>query len=366
MIIYRQRRSIYVFIMAKILIVYASFGEGHKRGAQALKYLPGACFCDLLNFTHPILRKIYSSGYLAVAQYFPGIWKGLFFYTKKNFFSSWVDKINRKIFASFLKYLKDTRPEIIIVTHFFPSSLIADIKGELNFKVISVITDLRVHSLWVSDCIDHYFAALEVTKRDLIGLGVASDKITAGYVPLREGFLKGISPESVRKKFALDLKPVLIFVSSLRGKSSYLKKSIRILSKDFNIFLIYGKNKRLKRYLEGLNSSCIRFFPFYDEIWELFLASSVIIAKPGGMTVFEGLYMRKPFIFTHYIPGQEEENMEVLIKHDIAKLVRGQKELIEAAYYYSSKANWLRGNYPLEVKDIGKPLSDLIERWSNA
>lgn len=351
--------------MAKVLIVYASFGEGHKRGAQALSYLPGVCFCDLLDFTHPLLKKIYSSGYLAITQYFPYLWKGLFFYTKKKFFSSWVDEINRKIFASFLRYLKDSRPEIIIVTHFFPSSLITDIKYELNFKVISVITDLRVHSLWVSDCIDHYFAALETTKNDLINLGVESDKITTGYVPLREGFLKDISPESVRKKFAWDLRPILIFVLSLKGRFSYLKKSIQILSKDFNIFLIYGKNKKLKRYAKGLKSPHIRIFPFYDQIWELFLMSSVIIAKPGGMTIFEGLYMRKPFIFTHYIPGQEEENMEILVKHDMAKLVQGQKELIEAVYYYTSKASWLRDNYPLEVKYIGEPLSDLIGKWSN-
>lgn len=351
--------------MAKILIVYASFGEGHKRGAQALNYLPEAHSCDLLNFTHPLLRKIYSLSYLAVTQHFPHFWRWLFFYTKKNFFSAWVDKINRKIFASFLKYLKDTRPEIIIVTHFFPSSLVETVKSKFNFKVISIITDLRVHSLWVSDCVDHYFAALEVTKGDLIGLGVDKNKVTAGYVPLREGFLKGISWELAHKKFDLSLRPTLFFVSSLSGKFPYLKKSIQILLKDFNIFIIYGKNKKLKKYLQNLNSPRIRFFSFYDKIWELFPASSVIVAKPGGMTIFEGLYMKKPFIFTHYIPGQEKENMDVLVSCGIAKLVRDRKELVEAVNQYSSKSGWLKDNYPLEVKDISKPLTELIQKWSN-
>ena len=352
--------------MSKILIVYASFGEGHKRGAQALKYLPEASICDLLNFTNPLLRKIYSLSYLAVTRYFPYLWGVLFFFAKRSFFCSCVDKINRLIFSSFFKYLKKTNPKIIIVTHFFPSSLVTSIKDEAGFKVISVITDLRVHPMWVTECVDHYFAALEVTKNDLVNLGVGKEKVTAGFVPLREGFLKEISPEFLRKKFYLGSKPSIIFVSSLRRKFPYSKKLIQSLLKDFNIFLIYGRDRGLKKRLEGLNSPNIRFFPFYDEIWELICASSVIISKPGGMTIFEGLYKKKPFVFTHYIPGQEKGNIKILIKEGIAKFARGGKQLTKAIYYFNEINSKLKDNYPIEVKDIRKPLSGLIEKWSDA
>lgn len=352
--------------MAKTLIVYASFGEGHKRAALALKYLPDAQLCDLLSFASPFLRKIYSLSYLTITQYFPWLWKGLFFSAKQKLFSSWLNRINRSIFSPFFKYLRDGRPGIIIVTHFFASSLITTIKNELNCKVAAVITDLRVHPLWVAECIDHYFAALEVTKGDLINLGVANDKITSGYVPLRLGFLEEIPVESLRKKFDLNSRPILVFVSSLRGRFPYLKGAIEALVNDFNIFLIYGKNKKLKKCLEDLDSPYIRLFSFYDQIWELFSASTIIISKPGGMTIFEGLYKRKPFIFTHYIPGQERANMTLLIKHGIARFVRGEEELVAAVHYYNTRNSELQNNYPLEVKDIRKPLLALITRWSNA
>ncbi len=351
--------------MAKIVIVYASFGEGHRRGAEALKYLPDALVCDLLNFTNPLLRKIYSLSYLIITQYFPFLWRILFFFAKIKLFSSCVDKINRSIFSSFFKYLEKRRPKIIIVTHFFPSSLISPIKKKINFKVISVITDLRVYPLWVAGCVDHYFAALEVTKQDLINLGVAKEKITVGFVPLREGFLKDIPRESLRKKFSLGARPSLIFVSSSRGRFPYLKKSIQILLKSFNIFLIYGRNLELKRRLERLNSPYIRLFSFYDEIWELICASSLIVSKPGGMTIFEGLYKKKPFVFTQYIPGQEKGNMKLLVEKGVARFARGGKQLIKAIYYFNETGSKLRDNYPIEVKDIRKPLSSLIEKWSD-
>ena len=186
-----------------------------------------------------------------------------------------------------------------------------------------------------------------------------------GFVPLREGFLKAIPLESLRKKFYLGPRPSLIFVSSSRGRFPYLKKSIQILLKDFNIFFIYGRNLKLKKHLEKLNSPHIRLFSFYDKIWELIYASSLIVSKPGGMTIFEGLYKKKPFVFTHYIPGQEKGNMKLLIKEGIAKFVRGRKQLVKAIYYFNQISNKLRDNYPLEVKDIRKPLSSLIEKWSN-
>ena len=352
--------------MARIVIVYASFGEGHRKGAEALKYLPDSSICDLLDFTNPLLRKIYSLGYLIITQYFPFLWRILFFFAKIKFFASCLDKTHRWIFSAFFKYLEKNRPKIIIVTHFFPSSLISSIKRKINFKVISVITDLRVHPLWVAGCVDHYFAALEVTKQDLINLGVAKSKITTGFVPLRVGFLKDIPLEFLHKKFHLSLRPSLIFVSSSRGRFPYLEKSIQTLLKSFNIFLIYGRNLKLKKHIEKLNSPHIRLFSFYDEIWELICASSLIVSKPGGMTIFEGLYKKKPFVFTHYIPGQEKENMKLLVKEGIAKFARGPKQLTEAICYFNQIGSKLRNNYPIEVKDIGKPLSSLIESWSDA
>ena len=352
--------------MAKIIIVYASFGEGHKKGAEALKYLSDAVICDLLDFTNPLLRKIYSTGYLIITQYFPYLWRALFFFTKIKFFSFCVDKFNCLIFSSFFKYLRELNTEIMIVTHFFPSSLIVPIKNKMKFKVISVVTDLRVHPLWFSESVDHYFVALEITKQDLINIGVEKDKITSGFVPLREGFLKDISSGFLAEKFHLGARPSLIFVSSSQGKFLFLLKSIKDLLKNFNIFFIYGKNLRLKKKLERLKSPYLRFFSFYSEIWELISASSIIISKPGGMTIFEGIYKKKPFIFTHYIPGQEKDNMKFLIKKGVAKFVRRKEQLIDAIYHFDKISNELKNDYPIEVGDIRKPLSNLIAKWCNA
>ncbi len=342
------------------MVIHAGFGEGHRKAAHAVADAVGAGYHDLLDFTHPLIKKIYSASYLITTQHFPYLWKAAFTSTKNNFISFCLHKLHKIIFASFFAYLRKNRPKIVIITHFFISDLLGLLKDELKIKTISVITDLRVHPLWVHKCIDYYFVALDITKDDLIRSGVAKERIFSGFVPLREGFLKPVSKEHLQEKFGLKERPVITFVSSIRGKFPFLKEALNTLLKEFNIFIIYGRNEKLKDYLEDLNSPYIRFFPFYEEIWDLMSMSSLIITKPGGLTVFEGMYKRKPFVFTHYIPGQEKENMDVLMNYGIAKFAASKNELIAAIDYFKNESEQLQKNYPLDIKSIKEPLQDLI------
>jgi len=352
--------------MDKILVVHAGFGEGHKKAAHAVADAVGGAECDLLDFSSPLIKKIYSASYLFTTQYFPYLWQVAFTSTKHDFFSFCLNKIHQKIFSRFFSYLRKSKPKVIVITHFFASDLIALVKKELDIKTISIVTDLRVHPLWVNESVDHYFVALDITKNDLIRLGVGKDKITSGFVPLRDGFLADTPKDNLQKKFSLGIRPSILFVSSLRGKFPFFKKSLQNLLKDFNVFIIYGRNKRLKKYLEHLDSPYVRFFPFYEQIWDLMSLSSIVIAKPGGLTVFEGIYKKKAFIFTHYIPGQEKENMDLLIRQGVAKFVRSKEELISAINYFRDKEDKLREDYPIEVKDIREPLKNLIQTCLSA
>lgn len=346
--------------MAKIIIVYASFGEGHKRAAQALEGIVDGLSVDFLDFSYSFIKKFYSLSYLFISEYFPYIWQTLFFLAKKKFLYFLLNIFHKCIFFTFFKYLKENKPKAVIVTHFFPLSFITAVKDKLDLTLISVITDLRVHPLWVNKGVDYYFVALDKAKDDLLKMGITEKKIISGFVPLRQGFLTDTSREDLYQKFSFKPRPTLIFVSSLRGRFPFFKKATKILLKNFNIFVIYGRNKKLKKYLESLNSPDIKLFPFYENIWELISLSSVIITKPGGLTLFEGIYKKKPFIFTHYIPGQEKANMDLLIKYGIAKFVVNAEELIEAVDYFLRNSRELRKSYPLEIKSIDEPLKNLL------
>lgn len=51
-------------------------------------------------------------------------------------------------------------------------------------------------------------------------------------------------------------------------------------------------------------------------------ASDIIITKPGGLTVTEALACNIPMAVFDAIPGQEEENAEFLLKHNMAVRIK--------------------------------------------
>ncbi len=349
--------------MDKILLIYASFGEGHKRCAYSLKdYLNAPCV-DLLDFSYPFLKKLYIFLYLTVTERLPYFWNFIYASTRSSHLRFLVNQIQEFLFFPFFEYLRKTRPKVIITTHFFPLGFIDKLKKELNIKVITIVTDIRAHPIWANSCVDMYFVAHEETKKDLIKLNIEPSKIISGYVSLRQGFLNMPRHISIKEKFSLDEKPAILFMSSLRGNFPDADEIISEIKDKFNIFFIYGKNLKLRTYLESLRLPNLKFFPSYEEIWELFSISSIIVTKPGGLTIFEGIYTKKLFIFMRYIPGQEKENMAFLEKYGIGKFVESKSEFLKALDYFNERKKDLTDNYPINFSDIRLVIKETINSF---
>jgi len=350
--------------MVDFLIVHASFGQGHKKAACALgEYFHKDCY-DLLDFTHPLIRKIYSSNYVTITQRIPFLWRSFTFLFRNKYLRALLNNIHKSIFSSFVKLIEKKKPQTVIITHFFPAGLLKSLKNKFEMKIITVITDLRVHPVWANEVSDYYIVALDQTRDDLIKLGVNKQKIFTGFASLRTGFLTDTSLDSecLSEKFMLPSRPAVLFMSSSRGNFPLLVDSIKELTKKYNLFIIYGNNLELKSYLEKLDSPHIQFFSYYKNIWELMSQSLVVVGKPGGLTVFEGIYQKTFFIFTHFIPGQEEGNMDVLIRAGVAKFATTKAELINGIEHFEKNQKNITDKYPLILNSAHIPINELIEK----
>lgn len=350
--------------MPKILVVHASFGQGHKQAALAISsHLKVPCH-DLLDFAPGFMKKIQSSAYLYVTKNFPFGWKFFFDISQHKLVVNVLKFLNLITYFPFITYLKKNKPDIIITTHFFPPQLLSILKKRIGSMLISVVTDIKPHRLWAESSVDKFFVATKQTKKWLIDLGINKEKIIPGYVSIRKGFLKKEKQSELYQKFNLDpSRQSILFVSSASGNFQFLEDTLKNLSAKFNLLIIHGKNAKLKKYLDQLQKENIKYFHFYQKIWELISISSVIVTKPGGLTVFEGGYKKKPFVFTHFIPGQEEDNMNFLKKRGVAMIAHNAKDLIESIIHLAEKEKILKDNYPLEFKDIRKPLDEIINNY---
>lgn len=348
----------------KTLVIHASFGQGHKQAALAISsHLKVPCH-DLLDFTLPVLKKIQSAAYLYLTKNLPWLWRFLFNLARLKIIEKLLAIINFLTYFPFVRYLRKENPKILISTHFFPPRIANLVKDKLEFIQIVIVTDIRPHPQWAAPGIDKFFVPTLKSKQWLTALGINPDKIKSGYIALREGFLKNLDPVGLYQKFNLDPKrKTLLLVPSTSKNFQLFQKAIENFIRDFNLIIIYGKNEKLKNYLNQLKEEKIKSFSFYSKMWELVSISKVIVAKPGGLTVFEGVYKEKFFVFTHFIPGQEEENLNFLKKFGLAQTAFSAKDLITAVKNFAARKNQPNQEYPVKFKDIRDPLSQLIEKY---
>ena len=117
--------------------------------------------------------------------------------------------------------------------------------------------------------------------------------------------------------------PTILMMAGSFGVSNVFDvyENIIDIDLDFQIILVTGKNQKLYNHFEeviGSSPKKTKLIYFTEEINKFMQASDMIITKPGGLTVTEALACNIPMAVFDAIPGQEEENAEFLLKHNMA------------------------------------------------
>ena len=97
-------------------------------------------------------------------------------------------------------------------------------------------------------------------------------------------------------------------------------------------------------------------YGYTTEVYELMSVSSLIVTKPGGLTISESLSKELPIIILNPIPGQEAKNTEYLISEGVAVKADSAADaalLTEMLLGNRSKLEQMRGN----ASRIAKPRS---------
>src|SRR4030042_4493938 len=188
----------------KILIVYATAGIGHKKAATAIKKaydemkLPGTevTLIDALDYTNNFFKWSYLQAYLLMVNKLPLFW-GLSYYLTDipfvDFFVSYIRRINNRANSKKLvNYILDTKPDVIISTHFFASEVIANLKQKslMLSRLVTIVTDYRLHAWWVCEGTDAYIVARGDTRRDLQRGKVEPGNIKVIGIPIEPIFSK--------------------------------------------------------------------------------------------------------------------------------------------------------------------------------
>lgn len=327
----------------KILIIYASYGNGHKAiGKYIERYfleqnlsLEIKCI-DLMDYAMPLIGKISQK----VNSFFmlkTPIIHDMFYKGSNTVVGGYVvDHISTVLFKNkkMRKVLVDFNPDLTIATHFFGSSLISHYnnKGLINSKLVTVVTDYESCELWLNDykCDDYLIVGDKSEVPFLVKRGIDKKKIKPLGIPIAPITNTSFKKENLLKKLGIkgDRLVCTFFGGGGNGSTTSIPFIKRLMKNNLNLDIIYiaGNNKKSKdivdNYIKNNNITNVHTLGFVTNVPEILQVSDFVISKPGGAQSTECLYFHKPILMINASGGQEIANYKFFTKNGYGKRFR--------------------------------------------
>lgn len=325
--------------MKKILIMYATYGTGHKKIAEYIKnYLNTHSnyeveMIDILKYSTPILGVLSQKTFEKINFSIPYLWDVIYdtFNRKIKLFPKNTLVMSTFKFKGLKKKIKNFNPDLIISTHYFCSTIISQYKKKkkIDSKLITVVTDYEAHEFWIADekYEEYIIIGNKLEKKELVKKGLDKNKIKDIGIPLSNEF----NPNNYDKnktiktyKLNKDLKTLVFFCSRGRITSNYAKELVKS-NLNYNIIIVTGNNAKLRNKLKEIKKNYqndnIKILGYINNVPELLNIADLVITKPGGATVTECLYFNVPMMFIGRQSGQEKANSRYLEKQKCAQKI---------------------------------------------
>lgn len=314
---------------ADILIIWASYGQGHRRAAEALEaafhHLRPDLSVQLADYnliSNAKFHQVVTKAYLQTVQTMPAVYD--YYYrllARMNDRSLVYQSINHIGLKHMERAIQAVAPRVVISVFPTSSGTVGELKryGLMAAPLVTVITDNVVHSQWLHSYTDLYLVGSEQVRRGLLAMGVAPERVKATGIPIDPRFSR--LPDRRKARAALGLSqeaPVVLVLGGAARKGSgvdAVASALLQVGQPLQALLVAGDGTAveevsglLQREAGGLPAGW-RILPHLDDPCTAMAAADLLVSKAGGLTVSEALASGLPMVLFGFLPGQEEANV---------------------------------------------------------
>ena len=325
-------------VMPRILVLTLSFGSGHLRASHAIaKELKHAeprahvWVVDALEECRPLFRACYEWPYWFMLRYAPALWDRLnrarLEDQHERTAPQWAFRLGcPKVFEA----IESFKPDVIVAGEVAgcEMAVIARQMGITQAPIINVITDYEAEPIWVKREVDAYFVPDENVRMELIDWGAPAERIAISGIPVDPAFDHVRSMRSVPVNGEL---PIVLLMGGGMGPTR-MDEVARLLGESsvpMEIVAVTGHDKRARRKLEGLKVESpisLKVLGWTDDVAALMQTASILVTKPGGLTIAEAALCSLPTVFFDPIPGAEFVNARRMVDAGAAIISKGADE----------------------------------------
>ena len=359
--------------MPRILILTAAYGEGHNAAANALatafnEEAPGtAIVVDIFAQARPRLNEVVRRSYLAAINGAPRLWRLLYAVMDRP----WFMRACRLFMGAQARQLGRVlaREQPAAVCSSFPAYaiLLGDLarQGRLNAPHFNIVTDsISINSIWWRPGCDGWFVPNEDTYGVMRAAGVDPARLHVSGFPVTPFFRKheGIV---IRPDLAAGAAPRILYIINSGTRNAEATARLLLAQSEWEVTCTVGRDEALRQTLLGAAAGRSRraeILGWTDQIPHLLMSHHVVVSKAGGATTQEAVAARCPMIVNQVVPGQEEGNCELLLRHGAGALATTPDEVISTlrrafADRGQGWAAWEAALRPMARPDAGRTVA---------
>jgi processive 1,2-diacylglycerol beta-glucosyltransferase len=325
-------------VVPRILVLTLSFGSGHVRASQAiakeLKHIAPRAdvrVVDALEECRPLFRACYEWPYWFMLRYAPALWDRLNSGRLENKHErtapQWAFRLGcPKVFEA----IQSFRPDVIVAGEVAgcEMAVIARQIGLTQAPIVNVITDYEAEPIWVKPEVDAYLVPDEGVRAELIDWGAPAERVEISGIPVDPAFDRSrrIGAGHIEQDF-----PIVLLMGGGMGptRMDEVARQLGESKAPMHIVAVAGYDKRARRKLETLKLKSpvsLEVLGWTDDVAALMQAASILVTKPGGLTIAEAALCSLPTIFFDPIPGAEFVNARRMVDGGAAVISKGANE----------------------------------------
>lgn len=363
--------------MKKVLILTASFGEGHNTAARnvrdALELASeevGVEVLDLIASTYGAFGSLLRKTHLQVVQRTPRLWAEIYRWLDNSPLLDRNFGMMTRLRNALGDILHEYQPDCVVSTYPAYAHVIRELykdHAERPFRLITVVTDsITVNSVWYRAESDYYCVANDLTAAVLKSGGVAAKRIKVLGFPVSPLFAEAGLPAVAVPRTAADAR-LLYIINSGKRKAEKLIDQLLDVPK-IGLTITVGKDPDLKaKVLEQTSEHADRVsvLGWTNQMPQLMRTHHLVISKAGGATVQETIAAQCPIIINQIIPGQETGNarlIETLKIGAVAEDAKDVRDWVERSLTDGAKLwrQWRSSLEKVSVPDASARIAELI------
>lgn len=330
----------------RIFILTLSFGSGHVRAALAIeaelkRSAPQAelRLIDALAVCRRLFRVFYVWPYWVMVRYAPLLWKRFFearvARRDKQTAPAWAFSYGcHEVFEEIARFNPHTVVAVEVAA--CEMAVIAKRSGLTTARIINVITDHEAEPVWVKPEVDLYVVADERVCKQICEWGAQPQKIAVLGIPTDAGFSIEHDLESTRARCGIqDDLPLVLLMGGGQGPTRMDKIAARLCQSRLPLHLvaIAGRDVRVAKRLNRIRTRGkvnLHVLGWTEDVPSLMQAASLLVTKPGGVTLAEAARCGLPVVMFDGIPGPETLNAERFASMGAGIVTRDERETVAA------------------------------------